>query len=301
MKFTSTTSTTSQSQSQSSSTNSLNKQTNNSSLSTSTQYSTQNLKMGNSDPSASSSGKSSKNNASQIQNYTNDYETQIRFYLEQKKKEFEDKSKIIQSSSSNAQSNSKQNQVKLSDFDLDRTIGTGSFGRVMIAYLRKDRSQRFAMKMLKKENIVKMKQIEHTLNERKILASIDFPFIVKLAYSFKDNSNLYMVLEYVSGGEMFTHLRKTGRYTEEISMFYASQIVLTFEYLHYLNIIYRDLKPENVLYDSNGYIKLTDFGFAKVIKDRTWTLCGTPEYLAPEIILSRGYNKVILNGFSLKC
>jgi protein kinase A len=186
-----------------------------------------------------------------------------------------------------------KNQVKLDDFELDRTIGTGSFGRVMIAYLKRDRSQRYAIKMLKKENIVKMKQVEHTLNEKKILSSIDFPFIVHLAYSFKDNSNLYMVLEYVSGGEMFTHLRKTGRYTEDIACFYASQIVLTFEYLHYLNIIYRDLKPENVLYDSSGYIKITDYGFAKIIKDRTWTLCGTPEYLAPEIILSRGYNKAV--------
>ena len=190
-------------------------------------------------------------------------------------------------------SNHPHHQVKLDDFELDRTIGTGSFGRVMIAYLKADRAQRFAIKMLRKENIVKMKQIEHTLNEKKILHSINFPFIVHLAYSFKDNSNLYMVLEYVSGGEMFTHLRKTGRYSEDVACFYASQIVLTFEYLHFLNIIYRDLKPENVLYDSNGYIKITDYGFAKIIKDRTWTLCGTPEYLAPEIILSRGYNKAV--------
>lgn len=208
--------------------------------------------------------------------------------MDGKKKDFEEKFK--QNGKTN---NQNQNQCTLDDFDLDRTIGTGSFGRVMVVYSKRDRAQRYAMKMLKKDNIVKMKQVEHTLNERKILASIDFPFIVKLAHSFKDNSNLYMVLEYVSGGEMFTHLRRTGRYSEENAQFYTSQIVLAFEYLHYLNIVYRDLKPENVLYDSSGYIKITDFGFSKIIKDRTWTLCGTPEYLAPEIILSRGYNKAV--------
>jgi serine/threonine protein kinase len=223
--------------------------------------------------------------------------------LETKKKEFDEMYKISQIPTLNTSTlngtpvppntNVIRPQVKLDDFELDRTVGTGSFGRVMIAYLKKDRTQRFAMKMLKKENIVKMKQIEHTLNEKQILASINFPFIVSLSYSFKDNSNIYMVLEFVSGGEMFTHLRKTGRYSEEIACFYASQILLSFEYLHHLNIIYRDLKPENVLFDNNGYIKITDFGFAKIIKDRTWTLCGTPEYLAPEIILSRGYNKAV--------
>lgn len=248
------------------------------------------------------------------------YELDVKQFLDNKKKEFDEKfkhsganSNLIshQNAGSNVpakpsnishpvSSNSQTQQLiidpkncKLEDFELDRTIGTGSFGRVMIVYVKRNRTQRYAMKMLKKENIVKMKQVEHTLNEKKILCSVDFPFIVKLVYSFKDTSNLYMVLEYVSGGEMFTHLRKIGKYSEENACFYASQIVLTFEYLHYLNCVYRDLKPENVLYDSNGYVKITDFGFAKIIKDRTWTLCGTPEYLAPEIILSRGYNKAV--------
>ena len=258
----------------------------------------------------------SNNNNNNSTNKQLVYEANVRQYLDIKKKEFEDKFKST-SKPSLGLINSKEMNVKLDDFELDRTIGTGSFGRVMIVNMKRDRSQRYAMKMLKKENIVKMKQVEHTLNERKILSSIDFPFVVKLAFSFKDTSNLYMILEYVTGGEMFTHLRKTGRYSEENACFYASQIVLTFEYLHYLNIVYRDLKPENVilfhplpefflyifkylciyvlkvLYDSNGYIKITDFGFAKIIKDRTWTLCGTPEYLAPEIILSRGYNKAV--------
>lgn len=269
--------------------------------------------------SSSGGGMSSKGNNGGLggapSNYlTSEYEASVRQFLEMKKKEFEEKYKhgMLKSSASSgsqmanggagggaaagAQAASQiidPKSVRLDDFDLDRTIGTGSFGRVMIAYIRKDHTQRFAMKMLKKENIVKMKQVEHTLNEKKILSAIDFPFIVRLVYSFKDTSNLYMVLEYVTGGEMFTHLRKTGRYSEEHACFYASQIVLTFEYLHYLNIVYRDLKPENVLYDSSGYVKITDFGFAKIIKDRTWTLCGTPEYLAPEIILSRGYNKAV--------
>ncbi|XP_063718473.1 cAMP-dependent protein kinase catalytic subunit beta-like [Symsagittifera roscoffensis] len=187
-----------------------------------------------------------------------------------------------------------KSSVKLSDFEIKRTLGTGSFGRVLLSrYTPAKEEKYYAVKVLDKQKVVRLKQVEHTLNEKRILACISFPFIVKMAFSFKDNSYLYLALEYVNGGEMFSHLRKSGRFSESRSRFYGSQVLLAFEYLHYLDLIYRDLKPENLLIDHRGYVKVTDFGFCKKVKGRTWTLCGTPEYLAPEIILSKGYNKAV--------
>lgn len=173
--------------------------------------------------------------------------------------------------------NPKSTPASLDDFDRLKTLGTGSFGRVMLVQ-HKSSKEYFAMKILDKQKIVKLKQVEHTLNEKKILNCIRFPFLVGLKFHFKDTSNLYMLMDFVNGGEMFGHLRRLGRFSEPHTRFYAAQIVEAFEYLHYLDIIYRDLKPENILIDTKGYLKVTDFGFAKRVKGRTWTLCGTPEY-----------------------
>ncbi|KAJ3018514.1 camp-dependent protein kinase catalytic subunit [Thoreauomyces humboldtii] len=183
-------------------------------------------------------------------------------------------------------------KFSLSDFQLDRTLGTGSFGRVHLVRLRST-GKYYAMKVLKKTEIVKMKQVEHTVNEKNILEMLDFPFLVSMLGTFQDYANLYFVMEYVQGGELFSYLRRCGRFPNHVARFYAAQVVMAFEHLHAKDIIYRDLKPENLLIDAKGNIKITDFGFAKHVPDVTWTLCGTPDYLAPEIIQSRGYGRAV--------
>ncbi|KAH7342065.1 Pkinase-domain-containing protein [Rhizoctonia solani] len=188
--------------------------------------------------------------------------------------------------------------VKLTDFDVVSTLGTGTFGRVLLVRLRPAANQpgavqHFAMKVLKKSEVVRLKQVEHVNSERNILSRIRHPFIVDLYATFQDHLNVYMLLSYVPGGELFSHLRRAGRFSPDVTRFYLSTIVLALRHLHAYDIIYRDLKPENLLLDHRGYLRITDFGFAKIVQDRTWTLCGTPEYLAPEIIQSAGHSKAV--------
>jgi len=178
----------------------------------------------------------------------------------------------------------------------DRRLGAGTFGRVLLVRLRSPSHQTrsvncFALKVLRKSEIVRLRQVEHVNAERYIMSRVRHPFIVDLYATFQDSLNIYMLLSYVPGGELFTHLRRAQRFTPDVTRFYLATIVLALKYLHSFNIIYRDLKPENLLLDSRGYLRLTDFGFAKIVDDRTWTLCGTPEYLAPEIILNEGHGK----------
>jgi serine/threonine protein kinase len=180
--------------------------------------------------------------------------------------------------------------LSLADFNVGVTLGTGSFGRVKFS-THKVKGSHWAIKMLKKSEVIRLQQVEHMVSEKTILAALSHPFIVTLAGTFQDPRYLYMVLEYVVGGEFFTHLRNAQRLENNNAKFYAAQVSLIFEYLHSQDFIYRDLKPENLLLDKMGYIKITDFGFAKRVAFKTYTLCGTPEYIAPEVLLNKGHGK----------
>ncbi|KAG6830431.1 hypothetical protein H0H92_000734 [Tricholoma furcatifolium] len=181
---------------------------------------------------------------------------------------------------------------RLSDFIVQRTLGTGSFGRVHL--VRSKHNLRFyAIKVLNKEKVVKLKQVEHTNNEQAMLEAVQHPFIINLWGTFQDATNLYMVMDFVPGGELFTLLRRSNRFPDPVAKFYAAEVALALNHLHSLNIIYRDLKPENILLNQDGHIKVADFGFAKSCTSVTWTLCGTPDYLAPEVVNQQRYNKSV--------
>ena len=175
-----------------------------------------------------------------------------------------------------------------SDLELRRILGVGTFGRVKLVR-HKPTNTAYALKCMRKQQVVATKQQAHVLNEKRILASMDHPFILRLIATYQDEGELYMLLEIGSGGELFSLLAKKAPLPDAHARFYAASVVSIFTYMHGLKVVYRDLKPENLLLDSKGYLKMVDFGFAKVVTDRTWTLCGTPEYLAPEIILNKGH------------
>jgi len=186
--------------------------------------------------------------------------------------------------------------MRLNDFALARVIGKGGYGKVMLVRPRADDSQVYAMKVLRKEDVVKRNQVEHTKTERNVLEAASHPFIVTLVYAFQTPKKLYFVLEYCPGGELFYHLSRAMRFSDTRCRFYTSELVLAIEYLHSLDIIYRDLKPENVLLDAEGHVKLTDFGMSKEgIRDNVsaQSMCGTPEYLAPEILEGKGHGRAV--------
>ncbi|XP_011180229.2 cGMP-dependent protein kinase, isozyme 2 forms cD5/T2 isoform X2 [Zeugodacus cucurbitae] len=188
--------------------------------------------------------------------------------------------------------NEEFDNVKLTDLRIIATLGVGGFGRVELVQINGDNSRSFALKQMKKSQIVETRQQQHIMSEKEIMGEANCQFIVKLFKTFKDRKYLYMLMESCLGGELWTILRDRCKFDDATTRFYTACVVEAFQYLHSRNIIYRDLKPENLLLDEKGYVKLVDFGFAKKLQSgrKTWTFCGTPEYVAPEVILNRGHD-----------
>ena len=199
---------------------------------------------------------------------------------------------------------SNQENIKLSyiDFEPLKLLGTGSFGRVLLVRFKSNNTL-YAMKILRKDQIKLKHQEEHTKTERDLMVKINNPFVVNIKFAFQDDSKLYIVSDFMQGGDMFYHLHSQKKFEEERAKFYTIELILGLEFLHKNNMIYRDLKPENILMDSNGHIKISDFGLSKILdkpNGKAFTLCGTPQYLAPEIIKNKGYDKTV-DWWSLGC
>jgi len=195
-----------------------------------------------------------------------------------------------------AQKEEEPERVKVNDFEPLKVIGKGSFGKVLQVRYKKT-GQIFAMKVLNKKTILDRNELDHTRAEKNILMKLTCPFLVRLYYAFQTPDKLYFVMDYVNGGELFYHLQKEKSFTPKRVQFYSAEIALGLEYLHSQGIIYRDLKPENILLTAEGHICMTDFGISKegltAKDDRTATFCGTPEYLAPEVLEGKGYGKEV--------
>merc|ERR1711991_1241505 len=187
-------------------------------------------------------------------------------------------------------------RISIDDFILLKVIGRGSFGKVL-QVKKKDTEKIYAMKILKKSGVVHQNQVEHTKAERKILQVIQHPFLMKLRFAFQTKYKLYIVIDFYKGGELFFHLKRKNKFSETEARFIIAETVLALGHLHKNDVFYRDLKPENILLDDKGHICLTDFGLSKIFDEmeskEANTFCGTPEYLAPEIIERKYYTKAI--------
>ncbi|GKD72780.1 serine/threonine-protein kinase AtPK1/AtPK6-like protein [Tanacetum coccineum] len=191
------------------------------------------------------------------------------------------------------------------DFEIMRVIGKGSFGKVF-QVRRRDRSVVngdggdgvigdgiYAMKVMRKDTIIKNNHVDYMKAERDILTKVVHPFVVQLRYSFQTKTKLYLILDFINGGHLFFHLYRQGIFSEDQARVYTAEIVSAVSHLHQRGIVHRDLKPENILMDADGHVMLTDFGLAKEIDEssRSNSMCGTTEYMAPEILLAKGHNK----------
>jgi serine/threonine protein kinase len=188
---------------------------------------------------------------------------------------------------------SQREVIRFQDLVPINIIGEGTFGRVRLMQWTDPMTgakRPFALKALEKGHLIAKKQVLAVVREKECMARCWHPFILKLEASYVSKYQVYMLLEFAVGGELFFHLKQAGCFSHEDTAIYGAMVVSALTYLHSKKIAHRDLKPENILFDEKGYLKLIDFGFAKLISDRSFTLCGTPEYLAPEIISNKGHN-----------
>ncbi|KAL3687779.1 hypothetical protein R1sor_014088 [Riccia sorocarpa] len=189
-------------------------------------------------------------------------------------------------------------EVDLSSFEVLKLLGTGATAKVFLVR-KKSTENYYAMKTILKETVIANQQAERTRSERQILEILHHPYLVTLRYAFQTENKLFIVLDYLSGGELFFHLKEANRFDEDRTRFYAAQIVLGIGHLHSLGIVYRDLKPENILLDHEGHVKITDFGLAKsIMKPSTIrrireSFVGTPEYIAPEVLRSCAQGRAV--------
>jgi serine/threonine protein kinase len=186
-------------------------------------------------------------------------------------------------------------KVSLELFTLNKVLGRGGYGKVQLVTY-KPTGEHFAMKSLSKKRLAEMNLIERTVTERDVLLKLNHPFLVGARFSFTTDTKVFLVMDYVPGGELFQRLRFEHSFDESRVKLYTAELVLAISHLHTLGVVHRDLKPENILVDRNGNLKITDFGLVKDKLDKndtTGTFCGTPEYIAPEIVSSRPYNHMV--------
>lgn len=184
--------------------------------------------------------------------------------------------------------------VNEDSFEMLKTLGKGYYGRVFLCE-KKDNQKLYAVKVMSKLDIIKRNFFENLKNEKMILEKVNNRFVVNLEFCFTNPSYIFFVMEFKQGGELYHHLRQRTRFSEKITQFYGAQILLGLMYLHSLDIMYRDMKPENILLDEKGNAALADYGISKIIREgeKTKSFVGTPDYVAPEIILQKGHNKMV--------
>jgi serum/glucocorticoid-regulated kinase 2 len=185
-------------------------------------------------------------------------------------------------------------ELTLESFKILAVLGKGTFGKVYLTELKNEKKY-FAIKAIRKDVLIETEQVESTKLERDILLEWDHPFLCGMDYVFQNDLRLYFVMPFVRGGELYKHFLKCKRFPENQVKFYAAQITLAIGYLHSKGICHRDMKLENIMIDEIGYLKLIDFGLAKILKDSelSQSFWGTPEYLAPEMVTQKGHDKMV--------